>query len=207
MVWSTFLKFFFFSQLKKAQRNTTILLYQTGDEFLDIKEHFFWEERLTSEDTRMNSYIFLCTCQFNRCWDMVQNCSFHLWKMWKKSTWNSLHMHCVLSQDKRKRVTCLFCRVVFIRKENKSIAYQVLQTEQYIVDHFSRPDVKLTVLQTDQFSAFSVLIYNFSLTPNLRTDIWTLLLTNVESVTFLSVVFILFLSSQMSCLNINNIES
>ena len=155
----------------------------------------------------MNSYIFLCTCQFNRCWDMVQNCSFHIWKMWKKSTWNSLHMHCVLSQDKRKRVTCLFCRVVFIRKENKSIGYQVLQTEQYIVDHFSRPDVKLTVLQTDQFSAFSVLIYNFSLTPNLRTDIWTLLFTNVESVTFLSVVFTLFLSSQLSCLNINNMES
>lgn len=129
----------------------------------------------------MNSYIFLCTCQFNRCWDVVQNCSFHLWKMWKKSTWNSLHMHCVLSQDKRKRVTCLFCRVVFIRKENKSIGYQVLQTEQYIVDHFSRPDAKLTVSQTDQFSAFSVLIYNFSLTPNLRTDTWTLLLTNVES--------------------------
>ena len=116
-------------------------------------------------------------------------------------------MHCVLSQDKRKRVTCLFCRVVFIRKENKSIGYQVLQTEQYIVDHFSRPDLKLTVSQTDQLSAFSVLIYNFSLTPNLRTDTWTLLFTNVESVTFLSVVFTLFLSSQLSRLNINNIES
>ena len=121
----------------------------------------------------MDSYMFLYTCQSNRCWDMVQDCSFHLWKMWKKS--------CVLSLDKRKRVTCLFCRVVFTRKENKSICYQVLQTEQHIVDHFSRPDLKLTVSQTDQLSAFSVLICNFSLTPNLGTDTWTLLLTNVES--------------------------
>ena len=114
---------------------------------------------------------------------------------------------CIVFLVKIKGKTCLFCRVVFIRKENKSIGYQVLQTEQYIVDHFSRPDLKLTVSQTDQFSAFSVLIYNFNLTPNLRTDIWTLLFTNVESVTFLSVVFTLFLSSQLSCLNINNIES
>ena len=129
----------------------------------------------------MDSYMFLYTCQSNRCWNMVQDCSFHLWKMWKKSTWNSLHIHCVLSLDKRKRVTCLFCRVVFTRKENKSICYQVLQTEQHIVDHFSRPDLKLTVSQTDQLSAFSVLICNFSLTPNLGTDTWTLLLTNVES--------------------------
>lgn len=37
----------------------------------------------------------------------------------KKSTWNSLHMHYVLSLDKRKRVTCLFCRVVFTRKEKE----------------------------------------------------------------------------------------
>ena len=70
---------------------------------------------------------------------------------------------------------------MFTRKENKSICYQVLQTEQHIVDHFSRPDLKLTVSQTDQLSAFSVLICNFSLTPNLGTDTWTLLLTNVES--------------------------
>ena len=96
---------------------------------------------------------------------------------------------------------------MFTRKENESICYQVLQTEQHIVDNFSRPDLKLTVSQTDQLSAFSVLIYNFSLTPNLRTDTWTLLFTNVESVTFLSVVFTLFLSSQLSRLNINNIES
>ena len=96
---------------------------------------------------------------------------------------------------------------MFTRTENKSIGYQVLQTEQHIVDHFSRPDVKLTVSQTDQFSAFSILIYNFSLTPNLRTETWPLLFTNVEFVTFLSVVFTLFLSSQLSCLNINNIES
>ena len=125
----------------------------------------------------------------------------------KKSTWNSLNLHCILSLDKTKRVTCLFCRVLFTRKENKSIGYQVSQTEQHIVDHFSRSDVRLTVSQTDQFSAFSELIYNFSLTPNLRTDTWTLLFTNVESVTFLSVVFTLFLSSQLTCLNINNIES
>ena len=162
----------------------------------------------------MRALEWILTCSFtlvspypNRCWDMVQDCSFHLWKMWKKSTWNSLHIHCVLSLDKRKRVTCLFCRVVFTRKENKSICYQVLQTEQHIVDNFSRPDLKLTVSQTDQLSAFSVLICNFGLTPNLRTDTWTLLLTNVESVKFLSVVFTLFLSSQLSCLNINNIES
>ena len=157
----------------------------------------------------MDSYMFLYTCQSisQQVLGYGARLQFSPLKNVKKSTWNSLHIHCVLSLDKRKRVTCLFCRVVFTRKENKSICYQVLQTEQHIVDNFSRPDLKLTVSQTDQLSAFSVLICNFGLTPNLRTDTWTLLLTNVESVKFLSVVFTLFLSSQLSCLNINNIES